>query len=79
VVTTMVNDRFEVVGVEVATHDSTKGVGDKRSIEDLSLKQVRKDIHSICSDLHGHSAYCLICKVARVDELVELLNSTMSP
>jgi hypothetical protein len=78
VVTTLVNGRFEVVGVHVAIHDSTIGVGAKRSIKDLSLEQVHDDNLSICSELHGHSAYCLICEVARVDELVEFLNSTMS-
>jgi hypothetical protein len=52
VVTTMVNDRFKVVGVHVATHDSTKGVGEKRSIEDLSLEQVQEDIHSIGNNIY---------------------------
>ena len=71
VITQLLSGQYHVVGVHVATHDSTEGVNhDKKP----SLKRLASDILSITSELHGHSAYCLICEIRRVEELVAYLD-----
>jgi hypothetical protein len=37
--------------------------------------QYHKDQMTINSNIHGHGAYCLICEIARVEDLVDHLNA----
>ena len=72
VITAMKSGRYQVVGVHVAAHDSTVGVDHETK---PTLKRLASDMVSITSELHGHSAYCLICEIQRVGELVTYLSS----
>lgn len=71
IVTVMNNDHFEVVGVHVASHDSTIGIDHEAK---ATLKKLKTDLVSICSELHGHSAYSLICEASRVAGLLAFLD-----
>ena len=73
VITAMRSGIYHVVGVHVAAHDSTVGIDHETK---PTLKRLASDIVSITSDLHGHSAYCLICEIQRVDELVTYLSTS---
>lgn len=74
VVTAAVNGVAKVVGVHVASH------------EDSAISSVREGQHtadsifadfegSVMSVVHGHKSYCLVCEVARVPDLIALLNT----
>ena len=73
-ITVRVGGEFKLVGVHVAAHDSTVGVT-KPSKKGKSLQQVSADVQSICSELHGHLAYCLICEPSRVPSLIAFLHA----
>ena len=73
VVTVAVGNRLEVVGVHVASHEDSTVTAEAPS------KKKRGDTEfnfeaSIASAIHGHKAYSLVCEIARVPDLVELLN-----
>jgi hypothetical protein len=71
IVTTLVGGEVVLIGVHVASHDNTLVPE-----ADESRKRVRSmsDLEaSISSAIHGHTAYSLVCEIARVSELVELL------
>ena len=79
VVTKMDNGTCKVVGVHVASHDSTKSVSgverDEKNQTSASYKSVQKLAVSICSELHGHSSYNLMCEISRVESLVDFLRT----
>jgi hypothetical protein len=72
IVTTLVGGQVVLIGVHVASHDNTlvpePGESRKRTRTMSDLEA------SITSALHGHTAYSLVCEIARVSELVKLLN-----
>mmetsp|Transcript_30605 Transcript_30605/g.41913 ORF Transcript_30605/g.41913 Transcript_30605/m.41913 type:complete len:274 (+) Transcript_30605:121-942(+) len=68
VVTATVNNIVKVVGVHVASHDDTAKAG-KRKRKFANFEA------SVQSDIHGHNAYSLVCEIARVPDLVALLNT----
>lgn len=71
VITTVVDDKLVVVGVHVASHDDSRWEGTKgkkkRPYSDLEA--------SVASAIHGHTAYSLVCEIARVPDLLELLSA----
>jgi hypothetical protein len=79
VVTKMENGTCKVVGVHVASHYSTKAVSDderdKNNETSGSYKSVQKLAPSICSELHGHGSYNLMCEISRVTSLVDFLKA----
>jgi len=75
VVTVAVGNRLEVVGVHVTSHkDSTVPVEapGKKKRDDTEFNF--EDSIAMHSAIHGHRAYSLVCEIARVPDLVELLN-----
>lgn len=71
VITATVGNVLRVVGVHVASHDDTtlgrpKGKK-KRTYSDLEA--------SVASAIHGHTAYSLVCDIARVPDLLALLSA----
>ena len=71
VVTTTVNNVAKVVGVHVASHEDTAIVGKRKRV----TPQFANFEASVQSVIHGHKAYSLVCEIARVPELVALLNT----
>jgi hypothetical protein len=66
VVTSLLNGVFAVVGVHIASHDDKlKPESSKKKKRTLSELEA-----SIASDLHGYTAYSLVCEIARVPKLV---------
>jgi len=82
VVAVLVGNTFALAGVHVASHDKTKAV---EAIADVQPAKKRKTgrpvtreefddaMMTVNSNIHGHGSYCLICEVARVEGLLELL------
>lgn len=68
VVTATVNNIVKVVGVHVASHEDTAKAG-KRKRKFANFEA------SVQSVIHGHKAYSLVCEIARVPDLVALLNT----
>ena len=67
---------FHVVGVHVGTHDDTAGrspINKKCKGGHASADDVEESQKSLADSLHGHTAYCLICEVARVPDIVSAL------
>ncbi len=69
VVTTTVDNIVKVVGVHVASHEDTTVIVGKRK---RHLANFEASVQSV---IHGHKAYSLVCEIARVPELVALLNT----
>jgi hypothetical protein len=72
VVTTTVNNAVKVVGVHVASHEDTTNTGKRKRITP-TFANFEASVQSI---IHGHKAYSLVCEIARVPDLVALLNSS---
>lgn len=70
VVTTEVDGKLVVVGVHVASHNDSSLKPTKKQ------KKVSLDA-SISSAIHGHTAYSLICEIARVPELLQHLDANI--
>lgn len=72
------NGEYRVVGVHVGTHNQTVKtslMGHERSnTTSVLANEINLALASIDSNVHGHSSYCLVCEVARVDELCHELN-----
>lgn len=77
VVTKVVGNTYKVVGVHVASHDDTiKHPPVKKARKEstaASVTSVNLACESLASNIHGHHAFCLICEVARVADLVQFL------
>lgn len=88
VVATLRGHSFLVVGVHCASHDKTtavKGKADNRprskkkrkmnsgKNRPVSREEFEDAMMTVNSDIHGHGAYSLICDVARVEGLLNLL------
>lgn len=71
------NNRYELVGVHIATHDATEGPPDikksKTSKGAATAESVEEAVSSISSELHGHMAYCLASEPIRTKEIFELI------
>jgi hypothetical protein len=74
VVVRQVGNDLRVIGVHVASHDNTtatppveraKDTEDSAGHESVSIA-----LASLSSNIHGHSAYTMICEIARVPELI---------
>ena len=64
---------FHVVGVHVGTNDDTvkpPPIKKGRKGGYASADDVEESQNSLAGSLHGHTAYCLICEVARVSDIV---------
>jgi hypothetical protein len=72
VVTTTVNNVAKVVGVHVASHEDTTATVGKRKRDTSDFANFEASVQSV---IHGHKAYSLVCEIARVPELVALLNT----
>jgi hypothetical protein len=72
VVTAVKDGWHSVVGVHIASHDKTEGIDHGAKVP---VARLAEDMKSITSELHGHTAYCLICEVQRVPTLVDYLNT----
>ena len=86
VVTTRIGNKFALVGVHVASHDKTTAVeplvpvgppSKKRKTQDMAVTREEFDeaMMTVNSNIHGHGSYCLICEIARVDGLLEMLST----
>lgn len=68
--TALLNGLLAVVGVHIASHDDKSdpdsGKKRKRTLSELEA--------SVASDLHGYTAYSLVCEIARVPKLVTHIN-----
>jgi hypothetical protein len=64
------SSELAVVGVHVASHDSTVGMN-KTTV--ATVKNMRADLQTISSQLHGHSAYTLVCETLRIPEVINFL------
>lgn len=74
-VVTVVKDGWHnVVGVHIASHHKTEGIID-HGMKATVARLAEEDMKSITSELHGHTAYCLICEVQCVSTLVDYLNT----
>ena len=77
IIVSLDNNSFRVVGVHVAAHDDTVSTPPPISQEldgGLALaSEVEDSTSSLASSLHGHMAFCLICEVARVPEILSAL------
>ena len=72
VVTILKEGRCEVVGVHVASHDTTIAIKQSSTI---TVKKVNSDMMTINSNIHGHHAYCLVCEIFRVEDLLAYLDT----
>lgn len=68
VATAVVSGKLVVVGVHVASHDDSSLHPTKKQKKDSDL-----DAASIVSAIHGHTAYSLVCEIARVPDLLRHL------
>ena len=60
---------FHVVGVDVGTQDNTISpppIKKSKTGGHATAQSVKKNSESLATSLHGHTAACLICEVARV-------------
>lgn len=70
VITAVVGNVLRVVGVHLASHNNTTLGGPKSK-----KKRTYSDLEaSVASAIHGHKAYSLVCDIARVPDLLALLN-----
>lgn len=79
VVTRRTGKGFKVVGVHVGAHDDTEKYPELKKVKKendyATVDQVNRACTSLASSIHGHHAFCLICEVARVPELVDFLHN----
>jgi hypothetical protein len=83
VVTTRVGNSFALVGVHVAKHDTTTAVEpvssavppSKKRKHVVTREEFDEAMMTVDSNIHGHGSYCLICEIACVDGLLEMLDS----
>lgn len=69
-------NEFRVIGVHVASHDSTVSSPPVKKVKHTEIadyESVSVSLSSLSSNIHGHAAYTVICEIARVPELIELL------
>lgn len=71
VVTTNVRNIVKVVGVHVASHEDTARTGKRKRVK-FQHANFEASVQSV---IHGHKAYSLVCEIARVPDLVALLNN----
>jgi hypothetical protein len=75
VVVERINNQYRLAGVHVATHDDTESPPPikklKSSAADADSASASND--SLAKSIHGHTAYCLICEICRVSELIQLI------
>ena len=67
---------YRVVGVHVGTHDDTASpppINKKRKGGHASAEEATDSASSLASSLHGHMAFCLICEVARMPDIMAAL------
>jgi len=67
---------YHVVGVHVGTHDDTASpppINKTRKGGHASAEEAADSASSLASSLHGHMAYCLICEVARMPDIMAAL------
>lgn len=78
VVTVTENNVVKVVGVHVASHEDMSSssrssqIQGKRKYSIDSYADFEASVHSA---IHGHKAYSLVCEIARVPDLVQLLSN----
>jgi hypothetical protein len=67
---------FHIVGVHIGAHDDTTSPPPAKKTKTgnaASADSVSELSQSLASSIHGHTAYCLICEVARVDGISDVL------
>ena len=77
IITVFEGDAYHLVGIHVASHDSTSEPPTKKK-EKRTPQELGKDVDSLSDDLHGHRAYTLICEAIRVPGLIEFLSSNIT-
>jgi hypothetical protein len=70
VITVASSSSAKVVGVHVASHEDSSKRPKKRKI--TSFANFEADVESV---IHGHNSYSLVCEIARVPEVVNLLKT----
>lgn len=65
----VVDPNSEIVGIHVASHDSTVSAAERFTEKNDLLDA----LCTIDSNIHGHSSYNLVCEIARVQALVDFL------
>ena len=67
----------KVVGVHVASHDSTTATPPvekaEHTVDSAGFESVSVALASLSSNIHGHSAYTMVCEIARVPALIAFL------
>jgi hypothetical protein len=75
VVVERINNQYRLAGVHVATHDDTESPPPikklKSSAADADSASASND--SLAKSIHGRTAYCLICEICRVSELIQFI------
>jgi hypothetical protein len=73
--------KVKVIGVHVLAHDSTEP---GKPIERATKKSKAADFESVSSNsdsmsrnIHGHTAYCMICVASKVPELMEIIQKSI--
>ena len=69
---------FRVIGVHVASHDSTEEppkIKKAKLGDGADAKSVSDSSSSLAASIHGHTAYNLICEIARVENLLPLISN----
>lgn len=76
VIVAVENGEDRVVGVHVGTHDDTQPppkIKGSKTGNHANAASVSDSQSSLAGAIHGHTAYCLICEVARVNDVIEVL------
>lgn len=79
VVLKQVGGVLRVIGVHVASHDNTTATPSvekaEHTVDSAGLESVSVALASLSSNIHGHSAYTMICEIARVPALIDFLRA----
>ena len=75
VILEIIDNEFRLAGVHVATNDYTSSPPPikKKKGNVADADSTSASTGSLARSIHGHIAYCLICEIQRVPELVSLL------
>jgi len=77
VVVKQVGGVLKVIGVHVASHDNTTATPPvekaEHTADSAGFESVSVALASLSSNIHGHSAYTMVCEIARVPALVDFL------
>ncbi len=75
IVVERINNQFLLAGVHIGTDDDMEKPPPikKKKGNVADAESVSASSDSLATSLHGHTAYCLVCEIQRVPDLVQLL------